>query len=333
MPQKILVVRFSSIGDIVLTTLALRCLRQQLPQAQIHFLCKAAMAAVLEASPYIDHHHHFKGDLSATIQALKAENFDLVVDWHKNFRSFRLAMALRVPVLSYQKLSWEKFLLTRFGINRMPQRHIALRCLDALAPLGIQDDGQGLDYFIPAGKGLDENDLPLSHRFGYVALVIGASYATKKLPTDKLIALCGKIDYPLVLVGGKEDAAAGEAIAAAHPIRVYNACGKFSLHASAGIVQKAKLVISHDTGLQYMACAFGKTVLAVWGGTSPLLAVEPFYGTAHPIAHTNFLVPGLSCQPCSNYGTKKCPKGHFNCMQLQDLTAMAQLAMKSLGLA
>jgi hypothetical protein len=72
--------------------------------------------------------------------------------------------------------------------------------------------------------------------------------------------------------------------------------------------------------------------LAIWGGTSPLLDVEPYYGLNQLVAHANaeayknFIVPELSCQPCSNYGTKKCPKGHFNCMQNQDVQAIASVA-------
>jgi len=167
--------------------------------------------------------------------------------------------------------------------------------------------------------------------------VIGASYATQKLPIPKLQQLCAQIPYPIILVGGKEDQEEGTAIASIDPIRIYNACGKFSLHESADLVKKAKLVISHDTGLQYIACAFNKKVLAIWGGTSPKLAVEPYYGTqqllnhANGIAYHNFIVPNLSCQPCSNYGKKKCPKGHFNCMQLQDTTAIAAMAMQWIG--
>ena len=216
----------------------------------------------------------------------------------------------------------------------MPAQHITLRSLEAVAPLGVVNDEQGLDYFIPEGKGIDLEDLPVSHRFGYIAIVIGASYATKKLPVPKLQELCRLIDYPIVLVGGKEDQQEGDAVAAADAIKVYNACFLFCLHESADIVKQSKLVISHDTGLQYIACAFNKKVLAIWGGTSPKLAVEPYYGAnqlrlhTNGIAYHNFLVPALSCQPCSNYGTKKCPKGHFKCMLLQDTHRIAAMAMQ-----
>ena len=90
------------------------------------------------------------------------------------------------------------------------------------------------------------------------------------------------------------------------------------------------MVISHDTGLQYIACAFNKPVLAIWGATSPLLDVEPYYAKQGAAKYENFIVPALSCQPCSNFGTNKCPQGHFNCMEKQDIGAIAKAAMKGL---
>jgi heptosyltransferase-2 len=333
--MKFLIIRFSSIGDIVLASPAIRCLKQQLPDAEIHMLTKQSFKAVTEANPYISKFHYFKDNLSGIIEILKEEDYDYIVDLHKNFRTWRIKRALKKPVLAFRKLTLEKWLLTKLGINRMPGRHISLRSVDALQPLGIRYDGKGLDYFIPEGKGIQAGDLPTAHAAGYIALVIGASYATKKMPVDQLRTLCQLLAYPIVLVGGPEDQTAGEAIASDDPIRIYNACGKFSLHESADIVRKAKLVISHDTGLQYIACAFNKPVLAIWGATSPKLDVEPFYHEQADrlIGQTpyhNFMVPGLSCQPCSNYGTRSCPKGHFHCMKKQDLHAIAAKAQSYL---
>ncbi len=329
--MKLLVIRFSSIGDIVLTTPAIRCLKQQLPGVEVHFLSKQSFKAVTEANPYIDKFFYYKDNLSALISELKAEGYDYIIDLHKNFRSYRIRWALRTKTLSYKKLSVEKFLLTKFHINFMPKRHIVDRCLDAVSALGVKNDGMGMDYFIPEGHETNAKDIPTAHVAGFVAIVIGASYYTKKMPVDKLKQLCLQLQYPIILVGGKEDTAEGEKIAAVDPIRIYNACGKFSLHESADLVRKAKLVISHDTGLQYIACAFNKPVFALWGGTSPLLAVEPYYGPKQQVpGYTNFIVPGLSCQPCSNFGTRTCPKGHFKCMQQQDIPGIATAALRYL---
>ena len=317
--MRLLFIRFSAIGDIVLASPALRCAKQQIPGVEIHFLTKRSMKAVSEANPYVDQFHYFDNDLSATIKELKACNFDYIIDLHKNLRTLRIRLALGVPYLSYNKLSVEKFLLTKFQVNRMADRHISMRSVDALAPLGVSYDGKGLDYFVPS-----EVIQPVFFPEGYVALVIGASYATKKLPLESLKVLCSQIPHPIVLVGGKEEVADGEALALLDPTRIVNTCGAYSLHESALIVSKARLVISHDTGMLYIACAFEKNVIAIWGATSPALQVEPFMPVDSKAQVFQSIVPDLPCQPCSNFGTKTCPKGHFACMKQQDLPEIAR---------
>ena len=330
--MKFLVIRFSSIGDIVLTTAAIRCLKQQVPDAEVHFLTKEKMKSVTIANPYIDKFYYYNNNLTELTAQLRKEDYDYIIDLHKNLRTYLLQLKLftsKALWYSYHKLSVQKFLLTKLQINIMPERHISLRCIDALAPLGVADDGKGLDYFIPENEHIKDEDLPHGHLFGYVAIVIGATHNTKKLPVYKLQELCSKINYPIILIGGKEDVEQGKEIASVNPEKIFNACGRFSLNESADLVRKAKLIISHDTGLQYIACAFQKPVLAIWGGTSPKLQVEPFYGTANSALYKNFIVPGLRCQPCSNYGLKKCPLGHFKCMKDQN-TALITAAVSSI---
>ncbi|HEX5026912.1 MAG TPA: glycosyltransferase family 9 protein [Agriterribacter sp.] len=328
--MKFLIIRFSSIGDIVLTTPAIRCLKQQVPEAEVHFLTKTKFKSVTIANPYIDKFHYLEEDIRPIIKDIRLEEYDYIIDLHKNWRTLRIYFEtdLKTKWLSYNKLSIQKFLLTKLGINMMPGIHIAQRCLNALQPVGVKDDGKGLDYFIPPAEQIEMSDLPLSHRMGYIAIVIGGSYFTKKLPVYKLQELCGQIPHPLILLGGKEDADEGKTIASIDPIKIYNACGKFSINESADITRKAKLVISHDTGLQYIASAFQNPVMAIWGGTSPKLDVEPYYGTRLPQQHINFIVPALPCQPCSNFGTKTCPKKHFKCMHLQEIAAIADAVKK-----
>lgn len=322
---KILVIRFSSIGDIVLASPVMRCLKRQLADAEVHFVTKSSFRMVTEHSPYIDKFFYFDEDLTVLIQDLKKENYDYVIDLHDNIRSNRIRRALKKKSYTINKLSIEKFLLTNFNINLMPGRHITLRSLDTVAALGVVDDGLGLDYFIPPDQRVTEKDIPTSHLAGFVAVVIGANHFTKKLPVHKLQELCYKIEHPIILLGGKEDHAAGAQIASVDPVKIYNSCGKFNLHESADLVRRSKLVVSHDTGMQYIACAFQKPVLAIWGGTSPKLDVEPYYGSAYtqtgmPI-YENVLL-NLRCQPCSRFGSKACPLEHFNCMEKQDIDAL-----------
>ncbi len=333
---KVLIIRFSSIGDIVLTTPVIRCVKNQLPNAEVHFLSKKTFKAVTESNPYIDKFFYFSKDLSDLIKELKKEKYDYIIDLHKNFRTQKIKQSLNAQSFTYKKESISKFLLTKLNINTMSGRHITDRSLDTVAPLNVFNDEKGLDYFIPDNLNISVSDLPTSHQFGYIAIVIGASYHTKKLPVTKIQELCTYIDYPIVLIGGKEDAKHGIEIEQIDPIKIYNACGKFILNESAWLIKQSKLVISHDTGLQYVACAFNKKVLAIWGATSPKLDVEPYYGKKQLVnpstqMYQNFIVPNLSCQPCSNYGTRRCPKGHFKCMKEQDVELIAHTALSFLS--
>lgn len=326
--MKFLVIRFSSIGDIVLASPVIRCLKKQLPSAEIHFLTKLSFKMVTASNPYIDKFFYYHNSLKQVIEELSKEDYDYVIDLHNNFRSIKVKRALKKKYFTIDKLSIEKFFLTKFHINFMPGIHITRRSLQTVKDLGVRDDGLGLDYFIPDSDRISEKDLPTSHLAGYIAIVTGASYHTKKLPLNKLRELCNKITYPIILVGGKEEFEEGRIVSEVDPIKIYNACGKFNLNESADLVRRSDLVISNDTGLQYIACAFKKPLLAIWGSTSPKLDVEPFYGEQfikkyNANIYENIIVPGLPCQPCSKYGMKDCPLGHFNCMQKHDSDEIA----------
>ena len=317
--MKILIIRFSSIGDIVLASPVLRCVKQQLPGAEVHFLTSLRFKIVTAQNPYADKFFYYHKNLPELILRLKNENYDHVIDLHNNIRSITIRRALKKDTHVIDKLSWEKFLLTRLNIDIMPNRHISQRSLDTVFPLGVKDDGGGLDYFIAKKDEVSERDIPTGHLAGYIAIVIGANHFTKRFPVHKVAELCKKTDHPIILLGGKEDMANGDLIAATDTMKIYNACGKFNISESADLIKKSKLVISNDTGMQYIACAFKRPVIALWGGTSPALDVEPYYGVnfmkqqKKPVYEN--IVLNLRCQPCSRYGLEKCPLEHFNCME------------------
>jgi lipopolysaccharide heptosyltransferase II len=316
--MKILVLRFSSIGDIVLTTPVVRALKQQVPGAVVHFATKPAYRGLLEANPYVDRVHMLNAGLGALVQELKAERFDFIVDLHNNLRTSLIKLTLNVKSRSFDKLNGRKWLLVNLKVNTMPAVHIVDRYLAAAAPLGVKDDGRGLDYFIPAGQEIDLATLPAGLQRGYVALAIGAQHATKRLPLEKLIELCAQLARPIVLLGGPEDESTGQAIVAAFnddtaPF-IHNGCGRYSLHQSASLLRQADFVVSHDTGLMHIAAAFSKPVFSVWGNTVPEFGMYP-YRTEYQVLE----VKGLSCRPCSKIGFAKCPQGHFKCMLDQQL--------------
>ncbi len=317
--MKVLIIRFSSIGDIVLTTPVVRCLKQQLGDAQVHYLTKAVFSTLTESNPYIDKCHYLDEDWEGMMEALREERFDYIIDLHHNLRTLRVKRALKVKSRSFDKLNIQKWLLTNLKINVLPSIHIVDRYMNTVKELGVRDDGKGLDYFIPEKDKVSDRDIPFSHSLGYIGIAIGAALATKKLPLHKLRELCEKIDHPIILLGGKEDKAEGDLIAAADPIKIYNACGKFNLNESADLVRGAKLIISHDTGLMHVAAAFQKPVLSIWGNTVPAFGMTPYYGNASRVSFQTFEVSPLGCRPCSKIGYPKCPKGHFKCMEKQDV--------------
>ncbi len=339
--MKFLIIRLSSIGDIVLTTPVVRCLKRQIVTAELHYLTKAAFRPILAANPYIDKIHELQperaggdgrtggkdsaGGLDAVIPMLLAEKFDYVIDLHHNLRSLKVKRALAVPSFSFPKLNIEKWLYTNLKWNRMPARHIVDRYMDTISSFGVKNDGAGLDYFITPEELVKEADIPTSHQAGYIGLVIGAALATKKLPVHKLKELVTTLDHPVILLGGPEDAANGEELSAIDPIKIYNSCGKFSLNESADLVRRAKLVVTHDTGLMHIAAAFRRPIISVWGNTVPEFGMYPYYGdeaiggAAANQSYEVMEIEGLGCRPCSKIGYKKCPRGHFKCMELQSM--------------
>jgi len=320
--MKVLIIRFSSIGDIVLTTPVIRCLKKQLPTAQVHYVTKKSFRGLVDANPYVDKVHVLEDDINSLINELKQERFDYIIDLHHNLRTLRIKRALKkVPAFSFNKLNFKKWLFTALKINLMPRVHIVDRYLDTVKSLGVVNDNEGLDYFIPEKDEVPYSDIPASHHAGYIGIVIGAALNTKKLPIEKLKELCTKLQHPIILLGGPEDKRDGELIAEADPVKIYNACGKFKLNESADLVRKSKFIITHDTGLMHIAAALKKRVISVWGNTVPAFGMTAYYGK-YNVQDTVCQVKGLACRPCSKIGYNKCPLGHFKCMQNQDIDGM-----------
>lgn len=321
--MKILLLRFSSIGDIVLTSPVARCLKQQLG-AEVHYLTKRAFAAIHAANPHVDCTYSFNKEVTECLPALRREHYDWVIDLHQNLRSGRVKWALHRPARAFRKLNFEKWLLVQTGIDRLPAVHIVDRYLETVRHLGVQYDGQGLDYFIPATEEVDIPALSANLKpFNYVVFVIGANHATKQLPAAQIAAVCQEIDRPVVLVGGQADRENGAAIAARLGPAVVNTCGQLSLHQSASVIRQAYKVATHDTGMMHIAAAFRKPIVSIWGNTVPKFGMFPFYPENLNLNNT-MEVGGLPCRPCSKIGFKACPKGHFRCMLDQNLGQIAR---------
>lgn len=324
---KVLVIRFSSIGDIVLTTPVLRCLKQQIPQIEIHYLTKKSFNGILESNPHVSRVHAIEKEISnEVIQELKAEKFDYIIDLHNNLRSRRVRMALGVKSYSFNKINIKKWLLVKLKLNRMPDVHIVDRYLKTVEPLGAFNDGLGLDYFIPANDEVDTNQI-LKIQKPFIAIVIGAKHFTKQLPAKKIIKICEQIKQPIVLLGGKEDEfKANEIIEACKNKNIVSGCGKLNLNQSASVIKQASKVLTNDTGLMHIASSFNKKIISVWGNTVPEFGMYPYLSLKKNTGSSTIIeIKDLSCRPCSKLGYDKCPKGHFKCMNDIDEKSIIEL--------
>ncbi len=328
--MKVLVIRFSSIGDIVLTTPVVRALKLQ-RNPEIHILTKSRYAGLWSSNPYVTKVWSFDKSPDEFLDALQLENFDFVVDLQKNLRSVKLRRSLGVAGASFPKLNVKKWLLVNAGINKMPDIHIVDRYFVAVKSLGVQNDGRGLDFFIPENEKVVPAEIDMQLANGYVAMVIGGQHFTKIFPPEQAAKLIAGLKLPVVLLGGSEDKERGvEICRLCEHAPIINACGGFTLNQSASLLGQSKLVITNDTGLMHIAAAFFKPVLSIWGNTVPELGMYPYFpGKEDLFAIAQ--VSGLSCRPCSKLGYSKCPKKHFKCMMNQDVDQMILQAEKLLA--
>ncbi len=309
-PVKILVLQFESIGDVVLTTPVLRCLKRQMPHADLYYGTKRVYQPIIEANPYITQVYYQEGSVYKFIRQLRGESFDYVIDLQDSFTTGLIRTAVGRRSYSVDKQKLRQWAYIRWKINAMPDQHIVDRFMAAVAPLGIENDGRGLDYFIPYRDEVETDWLPETHRQNFVAYAIGGQSLTRRLPVLRMIELCLKINYPIVLLGDKDDRKTGdEILRAVGEQYIYNACGHYNINQSASLLRRARIVFTHDTGLMHIAAAFQRKIYSIWGSTTPQFGFYP-YKTPHVRLET----PGLGCRPCSATQTGSCPMNHFKCM-------------------
>ena len=314
--MKILIIRFSSIGDIVLTSPVVRCLKQQLSSCELHYLTKVHFQQILEANPAISKIYAIEKDVKEVIPALKAEKYDVIIDLHNNIRSRQISAALKTKTYRYDKQRIKRFLLTQFKINLL-NNHVVDRYFTAVTPLQVINDGKGLDYFIPEKDNVTMQQMPFTHLAGYCVIVVGAKHFTKQIPMVKLEELCSKIKIPILLMGGPDDVYMGLQLENMDPFKISSACGRYNINQAAAVIKRAKYVITPDTGMMHIAAAFNKRIISIWGGTEKRLGFTPYLmnNTTSVIIENN----QLYCRPCHKHGLDKCPKGHFKCMMDLDM--------------
>jgi len=314
---KILIIRFSSIGDIVLTSPVLRCIKNQMEGAEIHFLTKKNFLNLVEFNPNITKILTVGNREESTLSTLKNENYDLIIDLHKSLRSRWFCFRLNKPTLNFNKENFLKWVLVQTKRDYLPNQHLVDRYFEGLKPLGIRNDNKGLDFFPCDCEKPEESGLPMKLKdVRYAVFSIGGTHFTKRLPPAKWIELLDNLNCPVVIVGGKAEYEMGKMIAREGKRKskeIWNSCGSLSIGGSAHIIKESFLVFTNDTGMMHMAAAFKKPVVAIWGNTTPKFGMYPYKTPTIQVE-----VEGLGCRPCSKIGHAACPKGHFKCMNDQD---------------
>ncbi len=333
-PGKILLIRLSSIGDIVLTTPLIRRLRAAFPSAQIDYVVKEGFADLLRHHPALDRIYTVpmsarRADLSALHQELKRNQYDTVLDLHKNFRSLYLSRGLgRRYKKRLRKYGIRRFLLVKTGINLYDTVvPVYQRYLDVAAGLGLADDDKGSELFLPQqiADSLPDDVADFLQQGEFIALAPGAGFATKRWPVERFAAVAREIlaqgNRCCILGSPTEQKLAGQIREQAPGCADFT--GRLSLLESAHVVGKARRLLTNDSGLMHIAEAMGTPVVALFGSTVRELGFFPFLPGSVVIENSS-----IACRPCSHIGRTACPKGHFLCMKSLDVSRVVQALLE-----
>jgi heptosyltransferase-2 len=315
-PSQILVVRLSSLGDVILTTPVLAAIKNFWPGTRVTVLTKKMFGPVFDGSPHVEEVLLFEErGLRGWATEIRRRRFDVVVDLHDTFRSRIWSFVSGAP----HRMRYDKRAAARRGLVWFKKESLGLngsvvdRYGETLAPFGIAlvDKSPRL-YFRPEERMSDEWE----QRLGpgpFLALAPGALHATKRWMPDRFAEaahrLSGQTGYPIVLVGSSTDIPAAEAVVQKLTVPVQNLVGKTSLREMMGVLRKSALLLTNDSGAMHVGAALALPTVALFGPTVKAFGFFPTGG------HTRVLeVPSLECRPCSLHGSKTCPKGHFRCM-------------------
>ncbi|MBN1482843.1 lipopolysaccharide heptosyltransferase II [candidate division KSB1 bacterium] len=322
--KNILVIRLSSIGDILLASPLLRLLRQRFPDAHIDFVIKSRYVDAIRTNPHLDTVYPLETSaghsaLQEMRRQLRMHHYELVVDIHNNFRSHYLRKIPDAHVVVVNKYKWRRFLLVCFGWNLYKQIvPVYQRYINTVAHLGVEDDEEGLEFCIDTERQsairtkLDEMGFQFDKKT--VAIAPGASFYTKRWPLDYFIAVAkalqSALDIQCILLGDKQDAELTRGLAEALNESTYDVAGQLSLMESACALNCADVLLTNDTGLMHLATALGKPTVSIFGSTVKELGFFPVGNNVMVIENV-----GLSCRPCTHIGRKSCPRKHFKCMK------------------
>jgi heptosyltransferase-2 len=328
-PKSVLVVRLSSLGDVLLTTPVFESLRAAWPGARLSVLTKAAFAPVFLHNPNVDEVLMFEErGLWGWAAEIRRRRFDVFVDLHDTPRSRLwgwLSGAGRSVRYDKRTFARRRLVRTKEAAPSLSGR-VVDRYLEALAPLGVRSAGR-----IPRVHLSPREELSpaLSSRLGtgpFIAVAPGAAHATKRWPPERFAAAAGKLgSFTVLILGAPGDRVAAAAVAAALSGPSLNLAGETSLRETFLLLSRCRLLLTNDSGAMHAAAALGVPVAAVFG---PTVEAFGFFPSGDRTAVVQ--VEGLACRPCHLHGAEACPLGHFRCMLDLPAERVAEAARKLL---
>lgn len=308
--KKILIIRLSSLGDILLTTPFIRSIKNQFPDTELDFILREEYSDLLKLNPYLNKVITFsriENDNHKILKEINNSKYDLVIDLQNNLRSKRIVSKIRTKSVSFSKNSWNKFLLVNFKINNLKDApQIPVRYSQTIS--GFKLDDNGLDLFTDKTP-----NVKLEQKENLIGFCPGARHFTKRWPKEYYIELGKKLTasgYTVVLFGGKIDIEICAELANEIPGAI-NLSNINDILQTTADMKLCIAIVCNDSGLMHTASAVGTIVVTIFGSSVIEFGFAP-YNCANLILENNL----LTCRPCSHIGRSSCPKKHFDCMQL-----------------
>lgn len=340
--NRALIIRFSSVGDIVLSSLLVRAFRSRFPDAQIDFVVKQEYADLVRSNPNISRVREFPergtfSDLNQLHNDVKHADYDLIVDIHDSLRSRFLCLGAK-QVVRINKRKFARFLLVRFKLNVYDKfggaPSVAVRYLEPVQRFGVKDDGKGLELFTSQENETRVRHLILDSGFdpqvNFIGICPSAKHNNKMWLKERFAAVAAEMSRrhksPIVIFGSEAERERSDVIeqliAHKNPdVKVLNLAGEISLTETAAMMDYCPLVITNDSGLMHIAAARKRNVVAIFGPTVKEFGFFPF-GTNNVVVEN----AGLYCRPCTHVGLPNCPEGHFKCMNEITVDRVIQFA-------
>lgn len=257
--MKILLIQLSGAGNVLQTTLLLRCLKKSIPVAEVHLLVQQQHAEIISNNPYIDQLHRLHFNEQTTLHELLPQHFDLVLDLQPCRESALFTEGLKPEEPAIIQKGFKAF-FTKFWSRAAVPHHKAEAYLQKAFYLNVLHDGGGLDFLIPKSEEVPFADIPASHHAGFIAIALDTS-ALFQWPLHLLQQLCTIIQHPIILLGTKKESPLAQKVTAIDNTKIYDACGKFSLHETADLVRKAKLLIAFQPYYVQLGAALRKEMI------------------------------------------------------------------------